>query len=166
MLFFKSPPKTKFLMVCMANVCRSPMAQMVTVQLAEQAGLARDIRVDSAGTHVGSLSARADPRAQAQLAQRGYPPAKSRSRQIKAKDFAYYDLVLALDQSNLNELRQLCPPEHTHKLRLFLEYAEGVTERDVPDPYYGNAQGFGHVMDLCEAGARGLIKSYQAFARQ
>ena len=163
--FLKSRPKTKFLMVCMANICRSPIAQAVASHLVAQAGLARDITVDSAGTHVGRVSARPDTRAQTVLSSRGYPIGKNRSRQITAKDFGNYDLLLALDQSNLDDLRQLCPAEHAHKLRLLLEYAEAVDALDVPDPYYGNLQGFEHVLDLCEAGARGLIQYYQATRR-
>ncbi|MDR7377268.1 protein-tyrosine phosphatase [Rhodoferax ferrireducens] len=165
MNFLRPPPATKFLMVCRANICRSPMAQAVAQHLVEQAGLARDIVVDSAGTHVGSAKAKPDARAQTLLSQRGYALGKNRSRQVIAKDFVHYDLVLALDQANLNDLRQLCPAEHTHKLRLLLEYAEGTDLRDVPDPYYGNLQGFEHVLELCEAGARGLVASYQAFKR-
>lgn len=152
-------------MVCMANICRSPMAQAVALHMVEKAGLARDIAVDSAGTHVGSAKTKPDARAQTLLSQRGYTPGKSRSRQVSTKDFVHYDLILALDQTNLNDLRQLCPAEHTHKLRLLLEYADGVELRDVPDPYYGNLHGFERVLELCEAGARGLVASYQAFKR-
>jgi len=161
MAFFRPPQVAKFLMVCMANVCRSPIAQVVASKQAEDAGLSRKIRFDSAGTHVGRLGARPDARAQNILAQRGYATAKGKSRQITPKDFIQYDLVLALDQTNLNDLRKLCPTEHAHKLRLLLEYAEGIDHLDVPDPYYGNAHGFEYVLNLCEAGARGLIRSYQ-----
>lgn len=152
-------------MVCMGNVCRSPMAQMVTLHLAEQAGLARNIQVDSAGTHAGRGSERPDPRAQTVLSGRGYPIGKSRSRQVTERDFGHYDLILAMDQTNLNDLRLICPTDHTHKLRLFLEHAHDVDVRDVPDPYYGNVQGFERVLDLCEAGARSLVEHYQTAAR-
>ena len=62
-----------------------------------------------------------------------------------------------MDQSNLDDLRRICPTEHVHKLRLFLEFAPELGLREVPDPYYGGPQGFEHVLDLCEAAARGLI---------
>ena len=149
---------TKLLMVCMGNICRSPMAQIVTLQLAEKAGLARDIQVDSAGTHAGRTGEPLDPRAKAILARRGYAVGKSRSRAVAEHDFARYDLILAMDQANLNELRRLCPGDHAHKLRLFLEFAQGLEVREVPDPYYSNAHGFERVLDLCEAGAQGLIE--------
>ena len=137
------------------------MARVVTLQLAKQAGLARKIQVDSAGTHAGRGSAVPDSRATSVLYGRGYPLGRGRSRQITERDFGRYDLILAMDQVNLNDLRRLCPADQTHKLRLFLEYAQGVDVCDVPDPYYGNVEGFERVLDLCEAGARGLIEHYQ-----
>lgn len=152
---------TKFLMVCMGNICRSPMAQAVTLHLVERAGLARAIEVDSAGTHANRGSESLDPRAETVLSKRGYAIAKRRSRQVCERDFERYDLILAMDQTNLNDLLRVCPTEHTHKLRLFLEFAQPVDIRDVPDPYYGNAEGFERVLDLCEAAARGLVKHCQ-----
>ena len=162
---YSSYVATKLLMVCMGNVCRSPMAQIVTLHLAQQTGLAREMQVDSAGTHAGRSSEPPDPRAKAVLSARGYPIGKSRSRQVTEQDFGRYDLILAMDQSNLNDLRRMCPNEHTHKLRLFLEYANGLDAQDVPDPYYGSVQGFERVLDLCEAGARGLIAYCQSVPR-
>lgn len=151
----------KLLMVCMGNVCRSPMAQVVALRMAEQAGLARDILVDSAGTHAGSSRETADSRAQAALAARGYPACTSRARRIMESDFDRNDLILAMDQANLDALRRQCTAENQHKLHLFLEFAQCVGGGEIPDPYYGNAEGFEHVLDLCEAGARGLVERLQ-----
>jgi len=148
---------TKILMVCMGNVCRSPMAQAVASHMATQAGLARQIQIDSAGTRAVRGNQAADPRAKAVLLARGYVIGKGKSRQVVERDFERYDLILSMDQSNLNDLRRLCPGEHAHKLRLFLEFAGAVDTREVPDPYYGNVQGFERVLDLCETGARGLV---------
>lgn len=159
--FLNSPPMTKILLVCMGNICRSPMAQVVILRMAEQAGLARSIRVDSAGTHASHRKESADPRVKTVLSGRGYAIGKRRSHQVSERDFSRYDLILAMDQSNLNELWRLCPADHTHKLRLFLEFAQGVDVCDVPDPYYGSVEAFECVLDLCEAGARGLIDSLQ-----
>ena len=159
--FLNPPPMTKLLLVCMGNICRSPMAQVVTLRMAEQAGLARNIQVDSAGTHAGRGSELPDPRAKAVLSGRGYAIGKGRAHQVIERDFSRYDLILAMDQANLSELRRLCPAEHTHKLGLFLEFAQGVDVWDVPDPYYGSVEGFERVLDLCEAGARGLIDRLQ-----
>lgn len=151
----------KLLMVCMGNVCRSPMAQVVTFRMAEQAGLARDILVGSAGTRAGASRESADPRAQLVLAARGYPVCTSRARQVIESDFDRHDLILAMDQANLNDLQRLCPAEHSHKLHLFLEFAQGMDGCEVPDPYYGSVEGFERVLDLCEAGARALIDRLQ-----
>ena len=148
---------TKLLMVCMGNICRSPMAQVVTLHLARQADLAQALQVDSAGTHAGRFSEPPDPRAKAVLAQSGYAMGKARSRQVVEQDFGRYDLILGMDQANMRDLRELCPPEHVHKLRLFLEFARGLDSVEVPDPYYGAAEGFECVLRLCETGARGLI---------
>ena len=156
---------TKLLMVCMGNICRSPMAQMVTMQLAEKAGFGGNIQVDSAGTHAVSGSEPPDRRAKTVLSAHGYVIGKGRSRQVSEQDFVRFDLILAMDQANLNDLRRLCPSEHSHKLRLFLEFAHGSEVREVPDPYYGNAEGFERVLDLCEAGARGLIGQIQTASR-
>ncbi len=148
---------TRLLMVCSANICRSPMAQVVTTQLASRAGQGAQTHVDSAGTRASWLGARPDARASAALTERGYRPGRLRSRRVAAKDFIRYDLILAMDQSNLEDLRKICPSEHAHKLRLFLEFAPELGLQEVPDPYYGGPQGFEYVLDLCEAAARGLI---------
>ena len=145
-------------MVCMGNVCRSPMAQWVTLHLAAQAGIGKDdLRVDSAGTHAGSGGAPMDPRARTVLMRRGYPIGKGRARQIGDRAFDKFDLILAMDQSNMGELRQICPGEHTHKLRLLLEFAPAAGTMEIPDPYYGSIQGFEKVLDLCELSIRGLV---------
>ena len=156
---------TKLLMVCMGNVCRSPMAQIVTTRLVQQAGMARELDVDSAGTHAGRVGEPPDPRAKAALSARGYAVGKSRSRKIGEQDFERYDLILAMDQANLNDLRRICPNEHTHKLRLFLEFANSLEAREIPDPYYGNAQGFERVLDMCEAAGRGLVAYLRSVPR-
>ncbi len=147
----------RVVVVCMANVCRSPMAQSVLRHMAASERLSRLLDVDSAGVRVSWPGARIDPRAEAALRRGGYACAPSRSQQITAADFERLDLALAMDHSNLEALRDLCPPEHAHKLRLFLDFAPELQGQAVPDPYYGDARGFDNVLALCEAGARGLI---------
>lgn len=147
----------RVVVVCMANVCRSPMAQSVLRHMVASERLSRLLDVDSAGVRVSWPGARIDPRAEAALRRGGYACAPSRSQQITAADFERLDLALAMDHSNLEALRDLCPPEHAHKLRLFLDFAPELQGQAVPDPYYGDARGFDNVLALCEAGARGLI---------
>lgn len=136
------------------------MAQTVAQKLAADARLSQQLKFDSAGTHAHRFGERPDLRAEVMLSRRGYEVGRIRSRRIAPQDFQHFDLILAMDASNLAELQRLCPPAHLSKLRLFLDFAEGLNETDVPDPYYGNAEGFERVLDLCEAGARGLIKHY------
>lgn len=137
------------------------MAQMVTTHLAHQAGLTRVVQVDSAGTHAGPRPMPPDPRAKTVLTQRKYPIGRSHSRQVSKLDFGRYDWILAMDHANLNALMRVCPPGQTHKLKLFLDYAPDLGIREVPDPYYGGVKGFEHVLDLCEAGAQGVIAQIQ-----
>ena len=142
------------------------MAQWVALHLASQAGVGKDIQVDSAGTHASGGGAPMDPRAKTVLTQRGYPVGKGRARQIGDKDFDKFDMILAMDQSNMGDLRQLCPGEHTHKLRLLLEFAPATGVMEIPDPYYGSIQGFEKVLDLCEASVRGLVQHLKAMPRR
>lgn len=144
-------------MVCMGNICRSPMACTVARHLAASDGRAAEFDFDSAGTHAYHVGQRMDERASTLLTQRNYPVTKRRSRQVGPGDFERFDLILAMDNDNLETLRRLCPTPQQHKLRLFLSFSPELETREVPDPYYGNLAGFERVLALCEAGARGLL---------
>lgn len=148
---------THILLVCLANICRSPMAQSVTEAIARSLATRPAPHVESAGIHVLRGGAPPDPRALAALNRRGYAWGGTRSRELQAEDFERFDLILAMDRSVLTELVRLCPFEHQHKLGLFLDFAAGFRGQEVPDPYFGGEQGFENVLDLCEAGARGLL---------
>jgi protein-tyrosine phosphatase len=151
----------RVLTVCLGNICRSPMAQVVLRHHADPGRGAPWVHVESAGTYAGMAGQRCDPRARAALLRRGYDPGHDRARRIVGGDFERFDLILAMDKENLRSLQEQCPAPHQQKLRLFLDYALDVEEEEVPDPYYGNALGFERVLDLCEAGAKGLISSLQ-----
>lgn len=140
------------------------MAQVVIEHFADDAKLKKICHIESAGLSAGRLGEPVDPRAVAALTRRGYRPAKRKSRSIADKDFAKFDLILAMDQANLQGLQKRCPPEHRHKLRLFLEFAPAAGLKEIPDPYYGPVQGFENVLDLCEAGSRGLIAHVKSMA--
>ena len=137
------------------------MAEVVARQMAANAGLADSVTFASAGTHANHIGERPDPRAEAALLHRGYTLGRARSRKITRADYQDFDLVLAMDIANLTELKRRCPSEHLGKLRLLLEFAEGIAQAEVPDPYYGNAEGFNRVLDLCEAGVSGLLNHLQ-----
>lgn len=151
----------KLLVVCMGNICRSPMAQVVLKTQAARAGMASAVTIDSAGTHASHLGEKPDPRGEATLLRRGYEMGRIRSRKVSEQDFERFDLILAMDASNLASMRQICPSDQAHKLSLFMEFGAPAAKDggglDVPDPYYGNAAGFDRVLDMCELGARQIL---------
>jgi protein-tyrosine phosphatase len=148
--------KLKVLMVCMGNICRSPTAEGVLRRKLADAGLARVVEVDSAGTHGYHAGNPPDPRAQRHAAQRGYDLSKLRARRVREEDFERFDLVLAMDDDNLSELEALRRPESPAELGLLMDHAGG-RGRTVPDPYYGDAAGFERVLDDVEAACDGLL---------
>ncbi|MBR8066933.1 low molecular weight phosphotyrosine protein phosphatase [Burkholderia ambifaria] len=143
--------------VCLGNICRSPTAEGVMRHQVDAAGLAEHIAIDSAGTgdwHVGEPP---DTRAQAAARTRGYDLSALRARQVSAADFERFDLLLAMDEANLAELRRRCPPQYRDKVRLLMEFAAGAAETEVADPYFGGAQGFEQVLDQVERACAGLL---------
>jgi protein-tyrosine phosphatase len=149
----KAAPRVLF--VCTGNICRSPTAEGVLRHLAKEAGI--DVQVESAGTgdwHVGHPP---DGRAQHHARGRGYDLSAQRARQVSAGDFERFDLIVAMDRGHLRVLQQQCPREHRAKLRLL------VAGRDVPDPYYGGADGFERVLDMVEGACRELLQEIKGF---
>jgi len=142
----------------MGNICRSPTAQGMFEYLLEEAQLSEHIDVDSAGTHAYHIGEKPDKRATQAAAGRGIDLSRQRARCVEAADFVRFDYVLAMDSSNLDDLLAICPQAQQNKIRLFLEFAQDLSEREVPDPYYGGEQGFERVMDLIEMGARALLE--------
>lgn len=149
----------RVLFVCMGNICRSPTAEGVFRHLVEEQGLAGKIIIDSAGTHDYHIGDAPDARSQAAAARRGYDLSGLRARQVVRDDFSRFDYVLAMDQANLGLLQQQCPENYRNRLKLFLEFADDGALREVPDPYYGGAQGFEQVLDLVENAGRGLLRA-------
>lgn len=147
----------KVLFVCMGNICRSPTAHGVFRKMIDDQSLGHLIEVDSAGTHAYHVGEAPDPRAQEAAWRRGVDLSPLRARKVKAADFEIFDYVLAMDDDNYQQLEMICPDGHEHKLRLFLDFATGMQEREVPDPYYGGASGFERILDLVEAAAEGLL---------
>jgi len=147
----------RILFVCLGNICRSPTAEGVLRRIAADEAPDLDLHIDSAGTadyHIGSAP---DHRSSRHAAKRGYAIDALRARQVTPADFRRFDLVLAMDEENLAELKRLAPPESTARVALFLDFAPGSEGRPVPDPYYGEAADFEKVLDLVEAAARGLL---------
>jgi low molecular weight protein-tyrosine phosphatase len=149
----------KILFVCMGNICRSPTAESVVRRAIREAGMDGSVQIDSAGTHGYHVGLPPDQRAQQAAASRGYDISTLRGRQVERADFEQFDLVLAMDQDNLRNLKRLCPARFQHKVRLLLSYSRKYPNLDVPDPYYGGNRGFEDVLDMVEDAAKGLIKA-------
>ncbi|WP_178861712.1 low molecular weight protein-tyrosine-phosphatase [Thiomicrorhabdus cannonii] len=150
--------KVKVLFVCMGNICRSPTAHAVFRKLVRDQGLERHIEIDSAGTHAYHVGNPPDSRSMSVARGRGIEMNDLRARKVDFGDFIEYDYVLAMDQANYSNLRDLALPEHFDKIRLFLEFADNFSQTEVPDPYYGGPQGFDLVFDMVTDASEGLLR--------
>lgn len=148
----------KILFVCTGNICRSPTAEGVARGLAQKLGLDEAFEFDSAGTHGYHVGEPPDPRSIAAARRRGYNLASLRARRVTEFDFIRFDRVLAMGPDHLETLQRACPPQHRNKLGLLLDFSERFDLTEVPDPYYGGAEGFEHVLDLVEDAAKQLIR--------
>ena len=151
----------RILFVCMGNICRSPTAEGVMRRLVEDEAL--DIEVDSAGTGGWHAGEPPDERATVAARRRGVT-LEGAARQVRAEDFERFDLLIALDRSNLRELIARAPAEDAAEtVRLLREFDPAAGgDLDVPDPYYGGDRGFETVLDMVEAACRGLIDELRA----
>jgi len=145
--------------VCLGNICRSPTAEGVMCHLLEQEGLSDKFEIDSSGTAAYHAGERADKRSRATAKARGVS-LDSISRQVKQTDFQRFDYVIAMDQSNFDQLYSLAANDAERaKVHMFRSYDPASPDgADVPDPYYGGPSGFDDVFDICEAAAIGLLE--------
>ena len=144
------------LFVCLGNICRSPTAEGVLRHKLRAAGLAEQVEVASAGTGEWHIGKAPDKRSQQAALRRGYDLSAQRAQQVSRADFARYDLILAMDQSNLRNLKAMQPAQGKAELDLFLRRYDSVVD-EVPDPYYDGEQGFEQVLDLIEAACDLLV---------
>ena len=149
--------KVSVLFVCMGNICRSPTAEGVFTQLVHSEGLTDRFLIDSAGTHAYHVNKPPDQRAQNAARARGIDISGLRARQVDHSDFNEFDYLLVMDRENYDTLKYVCPKSQLQKLSLLLDYAPDQPIREVPDPYYGGAQGFESVLDLVEEACQGLL---------
>jgi len=148
----------RLLLVCLGNICRSPMAEGVLLDRLERAGLGDRVELDSAGTgdwHVGSGP---DPRAIASAAGHGIDISSLRGRQLSRADFDRFDWLLVADRANLRDVRSLAPDAATRgKVALLLDWAGVEPNGEVPDPYTGDDSHFEHVWSLLDRAAEGAV---------
>jgi protein-tyrosine phosphatase len=159
----RSDGRYRVAVVCLGNICRSPIASVVLREALQRAGIADRVEVESSGTgdwHVGSPM---DRRAAAALAAAGYDGSAHRAQQFTGAWFDEHDLILTMDQSNFRDVSGLAPDEHTarERVRMFREFdpRAGSGDREVPDPYYGADEGFSQVLDIVERTADGLAEA-------
>ncbi len=148
----------RILFVCLGNICRSPTAEGVFRATLAREAPDLEVEVDSAGTAAYHVGEPPDPRTQAAARRRGYDLSALRARVIEPADFERFDLILAMDEENAAHLRRRAPREKRDRVKLFLDFAGDVDDKEVPDPYYGGAGGFERVLDLIEAASRGLVE--------
>lgn len=146
----------KVLMVCLGNICRSPMAEGVLRQLAEERGIT--LEVDSAGTanyHVGEAP---DRRARAAMKRHGGNIEAMRGRQVSVHDFERFDLILAMDDKNEQDLLRMAPTRAARlKVHRMMEFAADHGAGEVPDPYYGPDSGFDDVHRMLVRACEGFL---------
>lgn len=147
------------LFVCLGNICRSPTAEAVFRHKAFESGL--DIVSDSAGTLGYHKDALPDKRSSVAGEQRGYSFDGIKCRKVLEEDFENFDLIIAMDEENIKNLRENCPVVYHDKISLFLSHTN-LEEQVVPDPYYGGIGGFEYVLDLIEQASDGLINTIKS----
>jgi protein-tyrosine phosphatase len=146
-------------LVCLGNICRSPMAERVLRAELDRAGLAGKVTVDSAGTGDWHLGEEMDSRARAELSRRGYDGSGHEARQVQQHWLARYDLILAMDRANLASLRRLAGGDLglANRIRLMRSFDPAAPAgAEVPDPYDGSPADYAEVFDLVEAAAKEL----------
>ncbi len=141
----------------MGNICRSPTAEGVFRHKIEQNNLQQQISIDSAGTHAYHVGNPPDQRAQAAALKRDIDLSKQRARRVSADDFSEFDYVIAMDESNMDDLLSICPAGYEDRVHLFLAFSDSE-QSEVPDPYYGQGRGFEIVLNLVEDASEGLLK--------
>lgn len=157
---------TRVLFVCMANICRSPMAEGVFRHMVTQAGLESVVTVASAGTHAFHEGEPPDRRAQTAAQKRGYRLDDLRATKVTAEMLAEFDLVLVMDWDNHALMQQIAPKAEQHKIQLLMRFASDHESAIIPDPYYGNQGGFEMVLDYIEDACSGLLEVAKRRATQ
>jgi protein-tyrosine phosphatase len=151
----------KLLFVCLGNICRSPAAEGIMNHLIDRANLTDRITCDSAGTSAYHIGDPPDRRMTAAAKQQGIALC-GRARQFTKADFDEFDLILVMDRDNLAGVSYLDPTGmYKQKVRLMCSFCTRHTLQEVPDPYYGGAEGFNQVIDLLLDACHGLLSHVQ-----
>ena len=152
--------KTKVLFVCLGNICRSPLAEGIFKHKVATQGLDNKMMADSCGTAAYHIGERPDERSMANALKNGVRY-EHRGRQLKRQDFYEFDIILAMDSSNLRDAQNLMPSDSEAKLQLMRDFDSDDPGRDVPDPYYGGEDGFQQVFDILDRSVDKLISQIE-----
>jgi protein-tyrosine phosphatase len=147
----------KVLFVCMGNICRSPSAEAVFTQLLKRRGVEAQFEVDSAGTHAYHVGSGPDKRSIKAAKKRGIKMDHLRARQVQAEDYQRFDWLVVMDDENKINLENDFPMVVQDKVVPMMRFAPNATCDEVPDPYYGEGDGFELVLDLLEQASEGLL---------
>jgi protein-tyrosine phosphatase len=146
------------LLVCTANICRSPMAEGVLRKLLAEEGLVDGFEIDSAGTHDYQAGNPPFELAVECAKRRGYEINHLVSRKIRSDDFDHFDFILGMDKANIVNLKTVAPTRSKQKIELLLEYGDTFHGKEVPDPYGKQAKDFELALDMIEDGCKGLLE--------
>jgi len=145
------------LFVCLGNICRSPAAQGILEKRINDAGLHKQIRVDSCGTAAFNVGKPPDARSQSASARAGYDISAQVARQICDEDYEQFDYIIAMDRINLTNVEAWAPKDYAGELNLFMHYCKNGGNTQIPDPYYKEADAFDGVIASLEKAADGLL---------
>ncbi|KLN60723.1 phosphotyrosine protein phosphatase [Kiloniella spongiae] len=153
--------KYKVLFVCTGNICRSPAADGILRHKLQESGLSAFITTDSVGTHSYHIGEPPTTTGLKLAAKRGYDYSDLRARQISAKDFETFDMILAMDFGHREIACRKCHPKHQNKISMFLDHSP-LEDKEVKDPYYGGPQDYEEMLDVIETGVSNLVKHLKA----
>ncbi|MGD1951055.1 MAG: low molecular weight protein-tyrosine-phosphatase [Leptolyngbyaceae cyanobacterium] len=149
---------TRLLFVCLGNICRSPSAENIMNHLLKQRALTSKVSCDSAGTSSYHIGSPPDSRMTSAAKKRGIQLVGS-ARQFTADDFEQFDLILAMDDSNYRNILAVDKAgQYRQKVKRMCDFCQQHSDREVPDPYYGGADGFDYVIDLLMDACNGLLQ--------
>lgn len=149
------------LFVCMGNICRSPSAEGFFATALQKSTCKEQVSIDSAGTHGYHVGQTPDSRAVATAAQFGVDISQLRARKVEVSDFNEFDLIIAMDRNNIEDLQRIRPADSKASLKMMMQYHPEAQPLEVPDPYYGDMDGFTYMCQLLESATLGLLKDIE-----
>jgi protein-tyrosine phosphatase len=150
------------LFICMGNICRSPSAEGFFTAALQDSGIRQQVSTDSAGTHSWHIGHAPDPRAIDSAADFNVEIGHLRARKVTASDFEHFDLIIAMDRSNLADLQRIQPAGSKASLKMMMDYHPEGRPQEVPDPYYGGMEGFTYMCELLKAASAGLLEDIES----